>query len=839
MKGRSSRYSFHSIFKLIAIVLILIFSLLAFYISKNTLMYKLEPIKVSGEKSLILYHDFDKDGFSEIVQTFYDAETKLAHIIISKPNSSPINEWDIQGYVSLKTHPSKRWIEFGDINDDKYDDVIVFAQENDSLFLFAIDVKNSENNLGKFLINRSFLLKKGDLEKKLPWDIYYNYHHIIDIDNDGKNELLFTVVSGYSKAPRGIYLYNFAQQKIIHRYETNATLLDMDFMDLTGDNKKEIIVSTYASNNFNKSVRQSDAYSWIFVFDANLNPLFPPKKLYGFTSGFKAIGVKEKNNSYILGFFSDTGKSNEPAKLVKIDSKGNIFKTLILSSSGKWDIKFYRIQDDSVIIIATNKSNNIYRYSKHFKLLRSISFPKKLIFYDHIDLNHDGTAELIAVSPFELLVYDANLHMLARTNIRTGNPHILVSIGNRGDFINKTIGLSTYGFQAIYNYKHVPFFKNKRIIIIFLNGLLLVLFLLYFYSQGSKISIKLKSLQLIQRTLNKGLLIIDDKGKIMYNNTMFLKLLNINESFKSKSNYNMVLSNHAEIIDLIQEAMKTKNEKKKTLKINGISHNIYISPYYIWPGCVSGYWIELNKITNHIDEKTKIWLNTIKKLAHDIKTPLSNIEVGVRTVKDSINQTRLKTKNLLMEDLDVLSYEVKRISNVIGNFLKFVNLEKPNFQHSDIHQCILKSVSNFDAYWKNNFTIDLEFDQNIPLFYFDPQQIEMVFNNLIKNSLDALHNHGKIIIRTNFLQDEISEIISQFCEIEITDNGPGIAPEKQKDIFNPNFSDKENGSGIGLTIVKKIIEDHKGEIKVFSTPGIGTTFRILLPILSSNGFENL
>ncbi|MHB2153136.1 ATP-binding protein [Calditrichota bacterium GD2] len=824
-------HSVHSIFRMIAVPTVLITGFIVYFIASKTLHYKLEATYYPANRMLELYHDFDKDGFSEVIQAFYNPQIHHSHVVISKHTGAIINEWVIPGFCSFERDLKKQWIDFGDVNRDNFDELILFIQQNDSLFLTVIDVKNSENNQGKYIIPRSFLLKRSLQNIGLPWDIYYNHHAVVDLNNDGQVELVFTLVSGYSLSPRGIYVYNFKQKKIVHQYETNAALMEVDFFDLDGDGKKEIIASTYAGANFPSDAPQSDFYSWIFAFDDALQPLFQPVKLYGFTSSFRGLGVRDGDERYILGLASDTGKSNEPARLLKINKKGKILKLLEIPIANKWTPYLFRIQDDSVLFIIVDQHNKVLCFNKHFELLCQKQFKNRIFFHTAVDLDRDGQKELLATMPFRLLVFDKKLNLLAQSVTNVGKALPLISIEEDGKENNKKIHLSTDGTRAFYSFMAYPMYKNRKFLLVLGLWMVLVLFLLFLNSNGIQSLVRWNALSIIQKINQSGILITDDRGRVLLHNMAFLNKLNLKEVLEKGKSVKLQLKNHAQLVAFLEEAMKEKEEVKRSISINGNPSTIVISPIRGWVGCVVGYYIEvLEKETNCLDERTKIWTNTIKKLAHDIKTPLSNIEVGVRTVKDSLEKHSIPPKNILIEDLDILSHEVKRITNIVRNFLKFVNLEKPRFQLSDIHQCINKSIVHFEAYWKNNFTIEVEFEAEIPPFYFDPQQLELVFNNLIKNALDALGENGKIIIRSSLIEDEISQKPQHYCEIEVTDNGIGITKEKLMYIFEPDFTDKKEGSGMGLTIVKKIIEDHGGEIKVFSAPNLGTTFRVLLPL---------
>jgi signal transduction histidine kinase len=111
---------------------------------------------------------------------------------------------------------------------------------------------------------------------------------------------------------------------------------------------------------------------------------------------------------------------------------------------------------------------------------------------------------------------------------------------------------------------------------------------------------------------------------------------------------------------------------------------------------------------------------------------------------------------------------------------------------------------------------------DLPLMFFDPNQMKQVLINLIKNALEAMDEAGGVIsLSTMFKGGQV--------HLSVEDTGKGIEPEIIQDIFNPFFTTKKTGTGLGLAVINKIIEDHHGTISVTSSKGQGTTFTIHLP----------
>jgi signal transduction histidine kinase len=120
------------------------------------------------------------------------------------------------------------------------------------------------------------------------------------------------------------------------------------------------------------------------------------------------------------------------------------------------------------------------------------------------------------------------------------------------------------------------------------------------------------------------------------------------------------------------------------------------------------------------------------------------------------------------------------------------------------------------------FVTDLQ--QDIPLFNFDPEQVENVLLNLGINGIQSIENQGTITFRTSYNPAD------QFVNIQVEDDGIGIPVDKKDDVFSPFFTTRTEGTGLGLAIAKEIVEKHNGSIHFYANEGKGTTFEVKLPV---------
>jgi signal transduction histidine kinase/outer membrane protein OmpA-like peptidoglycan-associated protein len=237
-------------------------------------------------------------------------------------------------------------------------------------------------------------------------------------------------------------------------------------------------------------------------------------------------------------------------------------------------------------------------------------------------------------------------------------------------------------------------------------------------------------------------------------------------------------------------------------------------------------------------------------VAHEIRNPLGIIKNSAEMLRDRI-QEDAKRRELT----DFIVEEVARLNKVVTDFLLFARPSEPNLEPVGINTVIehtlafLKSESSSDQ-----IRVEKKLAEELPEVLADPEQCHQVFLNLCMNSFQAMHGTGILSIETKLSPNQPSIDISpevsnyspgqpstiledrlQMIDIVISDTGDGISPDMLPRIFDPFFSTKDEGAGLGLSLVHKIIENHNGRIKVTSKPGTGTTFIISLP--AANGEE--
>ncbi len=782
------------------------------------------------DHSYLIYHDFEKDGFSESIVLIVDQQNDVTNFMVRNFIGNVIQQFNVPGYVS-NIENRKNSFSFADINDDNFDELCIFHQDRDSLFLTIIDVKNEQ-----YYIDKSFLLRREHFNKFQKWDIYYSDFQLLDIDNDGTKELIFAIVSGFSLQPRGVFIFDIKEKRITHSFRTNASIIKLHFGDINEDGYQEIIASTYAGGNYPPDSAFSDYYSWLFVFDHQLNLLFPPKKFYGFTSSLQAFAIKYNNRPVIWAFSSYGGVSEFPVKVMFINHRGEIIREKLLPSRFFASYGLFTDEEGEFTVLADQISRQTIQVRPFFTISHQYYHEERLNRFDYVDIDWDKQPELILYGGRQFLIFNRDFDLLTQFPIgelNLGAFHYF-SVRMKGPGTLPSFCFSAQNGTHLYRLVKNPLYP-WRYSIFFIAVATLYSASALIYRLIMMLSLYFGFLTSYLKNTANGILIINYAGRIVSYNNPFLSLLRLSETFKKKDCFLHILRERKSLVALIQRAIRHHCDIQEYVSFkNGdqiVDVWVSIKPLTVLSGIPYGYMIEVrDRPSSELGDRARLWAKTVQKLAHDIKTPLSSIAVGLKTVEHYVVNSPLKNKDELQEDLQTMRYEIERIHEITKSFLKFTNLEKPNFQIAEIHHSLQRSLERFSEFFeRGNIQLNIDLDPDMELFYFDPQQMEIVFNILLENAIDAMEGRGTLSVVTTQVENVI-ENAPRLCEIEITDSGPGIPPDEQENVFEPFFTTKKEGTGMGLTIARKIIEDHNGSITFYSKENLGTTFRITLPM---------
>ena len=214
-----------------------------------------------------------------------------------------------------------------------------------------------------------------------------------------------------------------------------------------------------------------------------------------------------------------------------------------------------------------------------------------------------------------------------------------------------------------------------------------------------------------------------------------------------------------------------------------------------------------------INERYKAWGNLSRKLAHEIKNPLTPIQLTIDRIRTKYTgQITNEDQKSFKENLKIINSQIKQIENLVNEFSDFARMPKPTLKRNNLVKLLNENIKLLSEV---NKSIEINFnkkDEEI-LIECDKEQISRVFINLIKNSIESIEQ--KVEKNPDFKKKILIDISSNndHILISIEDNGVGFDKNNIKEILNPYYTTKKNGTGLGLSIVNKIINDHKGELE--------------------------
>jgi len=217
-------------------------------------------------------------------------------------------------------------------------------------------------------------------------------------------------------------------------------------------------------------------------------------------------------------------------------------------------------------------------------------------------------------------------------------------------------------------------------------------------------------------------------------------------------------------------------------------------------------------------------------LAHEIKNPLAGITGAAQLLSMNLEPAD-------QELTDLIVAESRRIVQLLDQVEQFGNLRPPERRAVNLHDVLDRVRKSAAVGFGAHMKISEEYDPSLPPTFADPDQLVQVFLNLLKNAAEAQPGGGTITVRTFYEQSlRVSRPdgsrVSVPLNVEVVDDGPGLPPALAGDVFEPFVSGRENGTGLGLALVSKIVAEHDGWIAVTSVPG-RTVFRISLPMASN------
>ncbi|MDC7246223.1 MAG: ATP-binding protein [Sphaerochaetaceae bacterium] len=351
----------------------------------------------------------------------------------------------------------------------------------------------------------------------------------------------------------------------------------------------------------------------------------------------------------------------------------------------------------------------------------------------------------------------------------------------------------------------------------------------------------------VLQTINTGIVVINANARVLTCNDAAKRMIPLRRNLVEGASLKFILKD-TDVAQFMLDSITLSDRQKKreqdfyfqrgdevmTLSIQSVVYQSSFEPLMTYDTGSRILFI-INDVSEERSKEARLQrseslasLTTVAAgVAHEIKNPLASIGIHLQLLRKAFERKTQLTLEDSRRYLDVIDEEIERLNSIVVDFLFAVRPMNVCLRYEQLNS-IVEDVCSFVNYelGEHQISLKLDLEDYLPKLRIDENLIKQVLLNIIKNAIHAMDDLGGVLtVKTRNRGDTIA--------LMITDTGCGMDDATRSKIFEPYFTTKESGSGLGLTMVFKVIKEHGGEINVTSSVGKGTTFTIVLPVPTS------
>jgi two-component system nitrogen regulation sensor histidine kinase NtrY len=344
-------------------------------------------------------------------------------------------------------------------------------------------------------------------------------------------------------------------------------------------------------------------------------------------------------------------------------------------------------------------------------------------------------------------------------------------------------------------------------------------------------------MQTLMANIAAGVVSIDPSGKITTWNKAAEQLLGVTAERALGKSYTDMFSAEPlravrEIVDSVKAGEQVAREIQLSLQERWRSVVVSATTLHDDDGSILGTMLFLEDITQiQRVQRMEAWREVARRIAHEIKNPLTPIQLSAERLRKRYAKILEEDGAILDKCTTTIIQQVDELKKLVNEFSQFARLPSAQPVPNDLNEIVADSLVLFK---EGHHGIEFQFSAGaLPSVELDRDQMKRVLMNLLDNAVAAVGGAGVIKLTTQY------ERARSMVTLEVADSGCGLAPEIRTKIFEPYFSTKENGTGLGLTIVSQIVEDHRGYIRAWPNDPRGTRIIVELPARQELGAQLL
>ncbi len=771
-----------------------------------------------------VFSDINGDNIDELIYSG-STEQSINHLFVSNQSLKTFSQFNSQSKIrsfKVLNHPGQNnnWL-FYTYNDGR------FVYLSAALYEWSVPLKRQDFRFESIARKDKYM----DVPSVEWYAVIYPLM-IGDIDNDGKYELLCMTSDSFTANPRGLVAYDFDSRKIKWQLDLPTCLTHVFVDDFDGDGTLEILTANYAFKNTTE-VKEGidDSNGWLLMVGSD-GKIITRKRLFtDYGASYLAIGRKDKDGKidiYKLEATWGAADNNNSVELLNWSKNGFV-------SRKKYEVESALVRNQLNFFVDVNISDQ-YRLFTPSRTKGLIVLDQNLeriqnkiddtiqIVWAVGDINEDGKKEIILqTDDNEFIITDHDAHILAKLvnpfpEETMVNAHIVnTGFGNRRliaivsptqirYYMMEKLALHTLLKSYFYHYR------------IFLN-VIIAIYLIFLTIKYFRLRSFLY--QTINRT-QSSLIMMKNSKQIRYMNQGARKLLGQGTNIK-KERFLQKLSPdiYEKLQDFCRSDLLNQNESID-LTIGDVSRTYQVILTKTGK-LTTPYVIIINNppsVDHEVTGKLQ-WAEIARRLSHHVRRHISNILLALDPLEKD-----LSAKTEIEEYFRLIKSEINQIKVFTHAFQRFTELKDYALKNQDIIPSIEKIIKRTPV--PSTVTLLKDWSLKSVRAYIEPIRFEEAITNLITNALESMSKGGTLQISVKeFPYHEVSDKTCSVL-IEIDDSGDGIPEKYLKEIWEPFFTTKPDGTGIGLPETKKIIESMHGSIEIQSEQGIGTLVTIWL-----------
>lgn len=672
----------------------------------------------------------------------------------------------------------------------------------------------------------------------------------LNVDGVGGHEIVLAVDCGYEKQVRGLVAFDGETGSELWHFWIGPQVRQVITVDIDNDGTEDVLVSTYAPDNGLSANGMSDGQSYVFALDrrGGLLWVFPVGgRFTGSILRYVARDSEGHDRVYIASY-SLSGGAAEAGRIWALDARTGQVNRSWVAGKTQGMVSADLDLDGFTEVIAGNADGGVRVFDAELTVRRQVRFPSGALLLGVENLGGDARPEVIvAASDTSLLILDARLRMLAepaycnhrlisepenipdRFSLVASGPHkeLLMSTSN---------ALSAWGMEITrFALVRVPPSLSWGVLVAVACSLLA----LASATVHSLLRSNRYEVNILVRSLVKGAGVVRLKpsGRVVSLNRPAQSILGLTDSARGR-----------EFPLLCSEKMQDALGNFVSAGVRTLGHGAEAELALTTPGGNRNLLARLIRLRNALLltledissveylRRIQTWVPVAQKLAHCIKNPLGTIMGAVEQIETKVEDDRVKKYVGYVKD------EVARLKKMTDAFMRFTKLNPPELRPRDVNELVCKVVAKYEGALAKGVLLELNLDDKLPSVALDEEGIGNVLDIVIENAIEAMpaavgsrQHTANRTLRIRTLPETVDGRQNTAnrpagVRVEVEDTGLGI-PQKYLDkVFEPYFTHgKPDGTGLGLALAKKIVEDHKGRIEVESREGTGTTVTVTLP----------